>query len=221
MYSVSNNRNQLRSTMYACSITDVLQSTNMTRGALVQICYEFAPVGAFFLAGQLVPFAQAVLILVISTVLSIIVAWLYHRTVPVIPLLSGVLVVITGVLTIYFNKPDAIILADTIWFWGLAAAIAVGFYQKAHLLERMFSKTFALTQTGWRKLSIRWMIVLLLAGLANEYVRLMMTPEFWIDYRFTKIMVIMLFSLYQFRLARRYRIEGESNPWGLRIRPVN
>ena len=190
----------------------------MTPGAIIQTVYEFAPVVAFFVAGQLLPFSGAVLVLIITTLLSVVVAWSYHRQVPVMPLATGTLVLITGGITLYYNQPDVIIFADTIYFWGLAAGIMIGFYQKTHLLERMFDKTFAITKEGWRKLSIRWVVVLVLAGLANEYVRIFMTPEFWIDYRFTKVLLIAAFSFYQFTLAARYRIEGQSNAWGLRTK---
>ena len=188
----------------------------MNVGAAIQVFYEFAPLVTFFVAGQVLPFSGAVLALIIATAISLVIAWWYHRQVPIMPLASGVLVLITGTLTIYFNQPNAIILADTIYFWGLAGAILVGFRQKRHILQRMFDKTFAITQAGWDKLSWRWFTVLILAGFANEYVRLTMTPEFWIDYRFTKILLIAAFSFYQFTLARRYRIEGESNKWGVR-----
>lgn len=190
----------------------------MTAGAFVQVLYEFGPIITFFVAGKLYPFEVAVQILMVATLLSLIAAWGYHRTLPIIPIASAILVLITGALTLLFNKPDAIILADTIWFWGLAAAIVAGFFQKRHVLERMFDKTFAITEAGWRKLSWRWLILLLIAGAANEYVRIMYSPEFWIDYRFTKVALIIIFSLYQFTLARQYRIEGESNQWGLRTR---
>jgi intracellular septation protein len=188
----------------------------MKAGAAIQLSYEFAPVVAFFVAGQIFSFTGAVLALLITTSISLCIAWTYHRQVPLIPLASGALVIITGALTVFFNKPDAIILADTIYFWGLAVAIAAGFRTKKHVLERMFDKTFAITHKGWKKLSLRWMFVLIIAGIGNEYVRIFMTPEFWIDYRFTKILLIMLFSIYQFRLAKRYRIAGESTTWGLR-----
>ena len=188
----------------------------MTPGALIQIFYEFAPVVAFFVAGQLLSFSGAVLVLLLTTIMSIMIAWLYHRHIPVTPLASGALVLVTASITLYFDTPDAIILADTIYFWGLAAAIVAGFWRKKHLLEHMFDKTFAITTQGWRVLSMRWFIVLLLAGIANEYVRFAYTPEFWIDYRFTKILIIAAFSFYQFTLARKYRIEGEANAWGLR-----
>jgi intracellular septation protein len=189
----------------------------MNTGAAVQIFYEFAPLVTFFIAGQVLSFSGAVLALIIATTVSIIIAWVYHRHIPIMPLASGSLVLLTGALTLYFNQPDAIIFADTIYFWGLAAAILVGFKQKKHILERMFDKTFAITKAGWDRLSWRWFAVLILAGFANEYVRIMMTPEFWIDYRFTKIIIIAAFSFYQFTLARQYKIEGESNAWGLRV----
>lgn len=188
----------------------------MNAGAIIQVSYEFAPLVTFFIAGQLLPFSGAVLALVIATSISLVVAWTYHRQIPVMPLVSGVLTLVTGILTLYFNKPDAIILADTIYFWGLAVAILIGFRQKKHILEHMFDKTFAITKEGWSRLSWRWFTVLLLAGMANEYVRITLTPEFWIDYRFTKIMIIAAFSFYQLTLARKYRIEGEANAWGLR-----
>lgn len=189
----------------------------MTPGAFIQILTEFAPIIVFFIAGQVLSFRGAVVALLVATVISILIAWWQHRNIPVIPLASAVLVLVTGTLTVFFNKPDAIILADTIWFWGLALAIVIGFYRPKHLLEVMFDKTFAITPEGWRRLSIRWLVLLVLAGAANEYVRIVLTPEFWIDYRVSKIIIIMLFSLYQFTLARKYRIEGESNCWGLRV----
>jgi len=56
----------------------------------------------------------------------------------------------------------------------------------------------------------------LLAAVANEIARATISPELWIEYRFYKSIVILLFSLWQFTLTRRYRIPTESNAWGLR-----
>lgn len=193
----------------------------MTPGALIQTFYEVMPIVAFFVAGQVLPFSGAVLVLLIATLVSTATAWLYHKQLPILPLASGALVLITGTMTLYFKQPDAIIIADTIWFWGLAIAIVVGFYREKHLIEHMFDRTFAITKAGWRKLSFRWLKVMVLAGAANEYVRITMSPEFWIDYRFTKILFITGFAMYQFRLARKYRIEGEANSWGLRTKPLS
>jgi len=189
----------------------------MTNRAIIQLFAEFGSVAAFFTAGQLLPFQQAVMVLVTATTLGLVLNWWYFKRLPVLPLWSGAIVVCTGILTIYFDMPDAIIFADTIYFWMFALLIAFGFRRKQHFLERIFNETFAITEAGWRRLSLRWLVVLIIAGFANEYVRIYMTPEFWIDYKFTKVILLTMFSFYQFTLARKYRIEGESNVWGLRI----
>jgi len=103
-----------------------------------------------------------------------------------------------------------------LYFFALASIIAVFFWRDKHFLEHMFDMTFAMETAGWRILSLRWLTLLLLAGIGNEVVRLAFTPEVWIDYRFVKILLIIGFAFYQFRLSRQYRIPGESNSLGLR-----
>jgi intracellular septation protein A len=105
-----------------------------------------------------------------------------------------------------------------VYFGTFAVLIAIGFWRKKHFLERVFDLTFAMTREGWDKLSRRWLVLFILAASANEFVRITMTPEFWIDYKFTKVIIIATFACYQFTLSRKYRIPGESNAWGLRIK---
>lgn len=189
----------------------------MTRGALVQMFSEFFPILAFFVAGQLYPFTTAVSILVSTTLLSLVLSLWYLRHWPVMPIVSGIIVIVTGGITVLYDQPDAIIFADTLYFFLLALFIALGFTQQRHFLERVFDATFAMTREGWHKLSVRWLVLLVVAGIANEIVRILMTPEFWVDYKFTKVLLISAFAAFQFRLARRYRLPGESNRFGLRV----
>lgn len=201
-----------------CCMAACYNSCHMTPGAIIQLFYEFTPVVAFFIAGKLFSFQQAVLTLIVATLASLVVAWVYHRRLPIMPLASGVLVLIAGLVTVLFHTPDAIILADTIYYWSLAGAIMIGFYKNNHILDIMFNRTIAITDRGWDILSTRWLVALLLAGVANEYVRHSYTAHEWIDYRFCSVLLIMGFACYQITLSRKYRIEGESNTWGLRIK---
>lgn len=134
------------------------------------------------------------------------------------PIVSGIIVTVTGGITIVYDQPDAIIFADTIYFFLFAFFIALGFNQKRHFLERVFDATFAMSNEGWHKLSVRWLVLLMVAGIANEIVRMSMTPEFWVDYKFSKVLLLCVFAVYQFKLSRQYRIPGEANAWGLRIK---
>lgn len=189
--------------------------------ALVQVFAEFAPVFAFFFAGQILPFSQAVLVLVVFTIVSLQLSRYFLGKIPVLPLFSGLMVIITGGITVFLDIPDAIIVGDTLYYWLFAGLIVSGFYYKPHFLERIFGEMFALTNKGWVLLSARWLYVLVLAGFANEYVRIYMTPEFWVDYKFTKVILLTLFAVYQCRLARIYRKPQESNAWGFRTNNSN
>lgn len=189
----------------------------MSRGAYIQIFSEFFPIVVFFLAGQLYSFATAALLLVITTLFTLTLSIINIGKIPVMPIFSGAVVFIFGGLTVYLDQPGFLIFSDTFYFFSLAAAIGFFFWREKHFLEHMFDATFAMKKEGWRILSHRWFIVMVLAGIGNEIVRLAFTPEVWIDYRFVKIIVIAGFSVYQFRLSKKYRIPGESNALGLRI----
>jgi len=190
----------------------------MSRGAYVQIFSEFFPVVAFFLAGQLYSFMTAAIILIITTIFSLLISLITIRKIPVMPIFSGSIIFLFGGLTLYFNQPDFLIFADTFYFFALAGLIGWFFWREKQFLEHIFDMTFAMEKTGWKILSHRWFVLLIFAGIGNEIVRLAFTPEVWINYRFVKILLIVGFSFYQFRLSRQYRIPEESNALGLRTK---
>jgi intracellular septation protein len=189
----------------------------MSHGAYVQIFSEFFPIVAFFIAGQLYSFEKAALILIITTAFSLSISLIKIRKIPIMPLFSALTVFIFGGLTVYLDQPGFLIFSDTFYFFALAGIIGIFFWRDKHFLEHIFDMTFAMKKEGWYILSQRWFIVLILAGIGNEIVRLAFTPEVWIQYRFVKILLITGFCFYQFKLSKKYRIPGESNALGLRI----
>ncbi len=189
----------------------------MTRAAIIHLLTELGPVLIFFIVGELYDFFTAVSILVVATVLALAASWLYERRLPFLAILSTIFVVVSGLITLIYKAPDAIIVADTIYYFLIAGTIGYGLLKRQLFLKWLFDRTFAMHDEGWYILSLRWLYVCSVAGVANEIVRLLCTPEFWIDYRFVKILIIAGFGMYQFRLSRQYRIAEESNQWGVRI----
>lgn len=190
---------------------------SMTKAAAIHLLTEFAPVLAFFIAGQLLSFSAAALTLVVTTLIALSISWWYERRIPFLPFLSGVFIVISGFITYVWDTPDALIFADTVYYLLMGGIVGIGLYYRWYFLKWLFESTFAMYDIGWRILSWRWLIAFFLAGIANEVVRVAMTPEFWIDYRVVKVLLIAGFGCYQFTLSRRYRIPGISNHWGLRL----
>ncbi|MEM9336949.1 MAG: septation protein IspZ [Patescibacteria group bacterium] len=193
----------------------------MTKAAAIHLLTEFAPVLIFFVAGQLLPFETAAILLVITTALAMALSLWYEGRLPFLPLVSGVLIIISGLITYFYQAPDALILGDTLYYLLLALIVGAGLSHRWYFLKWLFQSTFAMKDEGWRILSYRWLLVFIVAAIVNELVRVFATPEVWVDYRFAKVILIAGFGFYQFTLSRRYRLEGESNKWGLRLNKLS
>lgn len=193
----------------------------MNRTALLYLTTELGPILVFFVVGRLTDFFTAVAIFMGATALACLLSWRLEKHIPVIPIISALFVFVGGGVTLLYSAPDAIILADTVYYLCIAVVLGVSLSYRTQLLKRLFNAVFAITDHGWRILTWRWFVALIIAAVANEYVRHFASPDFWIDYRFYKTIAITLFASYQFTLSRRYRIPEQSNAWGIRQRVVS
>jgi intracellular septation protein len=180
---------------------------------------ELGPLVSFFVAGQYVSFFAAVGVLMVTTVAAVGLSWRLDKRTPWLPIVSATFVLLGGFITLYFKNPDAIILADTLYYGTIAAVLGFALWRNNSLLQTLFGSIFALTQTGWKLLTWRWFYFLVLAALANEVARYLLTPDSWIEYRFYKSIIIIGFAVFQFNLSRQYRLAEVSNRWGLRTKP--
>jgi intracellular septation protein len=193
----------------------------MNLKALLHLLNEFAPIICFFVAAQIYSFYTATALLVVTTVISLAVGWYFERHLPLLPVISGLFVLISGTITIYYKAPDALIFADSLYYLLMGLTIGLALLFKTNLLKYIFDHTFAMKAEGWDILTRRWVFIFLLAGIANEIARHTLSPEEWVHFKFLKVITVGLFGIYQFTLARRYRLEDEANDWGLRIRKRN
>jgi len=184
--------------------------------ALLHLINEFAPVVAFFVTAQFFSFYTATAVLMVSTMAALTIGWILERRLPVLPIISGIFVFISGFITICYKTPDALILADSLYYFLMGVTILAGLFFKLNILKRIFDCTFAMYDEGWNILAARWILIFLLAAAANETARLTLSPEEWVNFKILKIITITVFGFYQFTLAKRYRIRDESNTWGFR-----
>jgi intracellular septation protein len=189
----------------------------MSKKALLHLLNEFVPVIGFFVAAQFFSFFTATAVLMTLTVIALSTGWYFERHLPALPIISGVFILISGGITLIYKAPDALILADSLYYGLMATTIAVGLFYKKNILKLMFGRIFAMNDMGWSILARRWVVIFFLGALANELVRIYATPEVWVQFKVLKVITVGLFGFYQFTLSKRYRIPELSNKWGLRI----
>ncbi|MES2985532.1 MAG: septation protein IspZ [Patescibacteria group bacterium] len=188
----------------------------MLKKLFLNLSIEFGPIIVFLITSELLSFMTAVLIFVVLTSLSLIIAFLERRELAWFPLIVGVSVIGFGLLTIILNNPFFIIIKDTLYNGIFAAVLFIGLAFQKSLLQPLFRGLFAMTDAGWRMLTYRWAILFTILTVANEIARINLTAEDWVVYKGIATLVTIIFSLYQFRLSRKERLP-ESSPWGMRI----
>lgn len=191
----------------------------MNRTTALYLTAETGPVIAFFIAGRLTDFYGAATVLIVATFFACLLSWVAERRVPAIPVISALFVIASAILTIRFQDPDILIFADTVFYATFAITLTWSLWRGSLILKKLFDGVFAITDDGWRALMRNWLIFMIVAGCANEFVRQTATPDFWIDYRFYKTILMLIFASTQFYVTAHYRIPQEATSLGIRIIP--
>ena len=176
---------------------------------VVKLGLDFAPLLVFFVAFRLGGVMEATLALMVATVVSIAIIYLFERKVTLAPLISGVLVTVLGGLSIALNNEQFIKLKPTLVNLVFSATLLIGVYGfRKGLLRYILDIAFRLTEDGWIILSRRWgFFFAFLAGL-NEFVWRNYPTDFWVNFKvFGMFTLTVIFAAAQVRLVSRYAEE--------------
>ena len=105
-----------------------------------------------------------------ATAIALIVSWVLTRTLPMMPLISGIVVFVFGALTLWLQNDTFIKMKPTIVNTLFGAILLGGLFFGKSLLGYVFNSAFKLTDEGWRKLTLRWGLFFLFLAVLNEVV---------------------------------------------------
>lgn len=148
----------------------------------------------------------------IATAISLSVSWLLTRTLPIMPLVSGVIVFIFGALTLWLQNDTFIKMKPTIVNGLFAATLLGGLLFGKSLLGYVFDSAFRLDAEGWRKLTLRWGLFFVFLALVNEIVWRSFSTDFWVAFKVWGIMPLtIVFTMSQMPMIMRHTLaeEGE------------
>ncbi len=147
----------------------------------------------------------------VATVVSLSLAWWLYHKVPVMPLVSAVIVMIFGGLTLYLQDESFIKLKPTIVYGMFAALLLAGLATGKHLLAFLFGPVLNLTDEGWRKLTVRWAVFFVLMAVLNEFVWRNLSTDIWVSFKaFGFLPITLIFAMAQVPLMQRYGVPEEN-----------
>ena len=189
---------------------------------LLKLALELGPLGIFFLfnargeqiaqsfpvlqvLGEPIFIATAAFMVAISISLTVSL-WLTRRL-PIMPLVSGVVVLVFGALTLWLHDELFIKLKPTIVNCLFGSVLLGGLLFGKSLLGYVFDSAFKLTDEGWRKLTFRWGMFFFVLALVNEIVWRNFSTDFWVSFKVFGVMPLTLaFTLSQLPLIQKHAI---------------
>lgn len=146
-----------------------------------------------------------------ATAIALAVSWLLTRTLPMMPLVSGVVVFVFGALTLYLQDDIFIKMKPTIVNTLFGAILLGGLFFGKSLLGYVFNSAFSLDAEGWRKLTFRWGLFFFVLAVLNEVVWRNFSTDFWVAFKVWATMPItILFTISQMPLILRHSLDNKS-----------
>jgi intracellular septation protein len=190
---------------------------------LLKLALELGPLMVFFFAnargewlterfpglGELGgPLFVATALFMAATAIALGVSWTLTRTLPLMPLVSGVIVLVFGGLTLWLHNETFIKMKPTIVNGLFAGVLLGGMVFGKSLLGYVFDSAFRLDADGWRKLTLRWGLFFIFLALVNEVVWRNFSTDIWVAFKVWGIMPITIaFTLSQMPLIMRHSLE--------------
>ncbi|MAY62683.1 MAG: septation protein A [Rhizobiales bacterium] len=197
---------------------------------ILKLALELGPLVVFFFAnargewlGEQIPFlaqlGEPIFIgtacFMVATGIALTISWIITRTIPIMPVLSGAIVLVFGALTLWLHDETFIKLKPTIINTMFGVILLGGLAFGKSFLGYVFDSAFQLDAEGWRKLTFRWGLFFLFMALLNEFMWRNFSTDTWIAFKVWGNMPLsILFMLAQMPLMMRHALPEEGAAGG-------
>ncbi|WBU63154.1 inner membrane-spanning protein YciB [Paracoccus aerodenitrificans] len=189
----------------------------------LKIALEYGPLIAFFAVYMLMRnrpvtigsteyegFVLATMVFVPVLALSMLALWRLTGKLSAMQLMTLILVVVFGGLTIWLNDDRFFKMKPTLIYAIFAGLLGLGLMLKRNWLELVLGEALPMQHEGWMKLTRRMVLLFIGLAVANEFVWRTMSDTAWVNFKTFGLPVIMfVFFMGNAGLFNRYALEKE------------
>jgi intracellular septation protein len=156
-------------------------------------------------SGEHIGIFVATAVFMITVVIALVISYALTRHLPIMPVITAVVVLVFGSLTLVLQDEQFIKLKPTIIYLLFGGVLLGGLAFGKPLLGTVFDSVFHLTEEGWRKLTLRWALFFFALAALNEIIWRTQTTDFWVSFKvFGVLPLTFLFAALQFPLMSKY-----------------
>jgi len=176
----------------------------------LKLVLDIGPLVLFFAANAKFGIFAATGVFMVAVLIALAVAYVKTRRVEIMPLVTAIIVLIFGGLTLILHNDEFIKLKPTIIYVLFGGTLLGGLMVGKSLLGVLFDSVFDLTEEGWRKLTWRWTYFFFALAVLNEIVWRNFSTDFWVSFKlFGVVPLTFLFGALQYPLLMKYARNSE------------
>jgi intracellular septation protein len=175
------------------------------RPQVIKLALELGPLVVFFIVNSRADIFVGTAWFMAAMVLSLVLSWLLLHKIAVMPLVTGVVVLIFGGLTLLLHDDTFIKIKPTIVNTLFGAVLLGGLIFRVSLLRHVFGDVYKLKPQGWTVLTLRWGLFFLFLAVLNEVVWRTQSTDFWVAFKVWATMPLtVLFAALQMPTLSKY-----------------
>jgi intracellular septation protein len=176
----------------------------------LKLVLDIGPLVLFFAANAKFGIYAGTGVFMVAVLAAFAVSYAMTRHIAIMPVVTAVVVLIFGGLTLILHDDLFIKLKPTIIYLLFGGALVGGMLFNKPLLGIVFDSVFDLTEEGWRKLTWRWAVFFFALAILNEIVWRTQTTDFWVSFKlFGVVPLTFVFAALQYPLLTKYGTENK------------
>jgi intracellular septation protein len=176
----------------------------------LKLVLDIGPLVLFFAANAKFGIYAGTGVFMVAVLAAFAVSYAMTRHIAIMPVVTAVVVLIFGGLTLILHDDLFIKLKPTIIYLLFGGALVGGMLFNKPLLGIVFDSVFNLTEEGWRKLTWRWAVFFFALAILNEIVWRTQTTDFWVSFKlFGVVPLTFVFAALQYPLLTKYGTENK------------
>ena len=179
----------------------------------MKLLFDLFPVVLFFIAYKMYDIYTATAVIIVASIVQVAYFYMKHKRIEKMHVITLVLILVLGGLTLILQDEDFIKWKPTIVNWGFALVFLGSHYigQKP-IVERMMGQAIALPEIIWIRLSWLWIAFFIFSGITNLYVAFNYDTDTWVNFKLFGLMgMTIVFIIIQGLYISRYIQESDSD----------
>lgn len=177
---------------------------------LLKLAVDLGPLVIFFVGNLYFGIFAATGMFMVATAISLSITYAIERKLSPMPIVTGVVVMVFGGLTLWLNDELFIKLKPTIVNSIFASLLLGGLFTGRLFVKILFDHAFHLSDDAWRTFTYRWAGFFIFLALLNEVVWRNSSTDFWVAFKVWGVFPLtLLFAISQTPFLFKHQIKPD------------